>query len=78
MAYSLSFFDTELDARNRHKELQASHPLISKTIGTHLGSVDLDESHGLIGEINQVGHFSLYEATGCVITYCLIGELENA
>ena len=60
-SYGLSMFRSEAQARARFAKLLNRHSQIRTRIGTHVAMVRLTGAHGVQGEENADGHFTLHE-----------------
>ncbi len=59
--YALSFFDSFSNAYQRYIELKKDHPNIQESLGTHIAQGRLDETDGVMSDVDANGHFSLHE-----------------
>jgi len=60
--YALSFFTTLEKARSRYLELKKRGiKNIEENLGTHIAKGTIDETDGVVSEINKSGHFDLHE-----------------
>jgi hypothetical protein len=61
--YALSFFNTEISARERFASLKANICAnVEKTLGTHIAAGNLCASHGISTFADRNGHFELFES----------------
>lgn len=63
--YALSCFDKEDNATQKYESLKKHFSNIAKALGSAMCYGILDETDGLITEINNEGHFDLYEFYEC-------------
>ena len=67
--YALSCIDSEANATAFYGFLLKSCKNIKNTIGDSLSSGCIIESDGLVSEIDNNGHFDLYEFPGCNLAH---------
>ena len=65
---ALSCFNQEDKAVKRYESLRKTIPNIGRSIGDALCYGVLDANDGLITQINNEGHFDLYEFCGCELS----------
>ncbi len=75
--WGLSFFDSQLSARERIQELTKNKKMLFKKLGTHVAEGKLVENDGLSNEPETNGHFTHFEYTGAVLKqkFEIIGKL---
>jgi len=59
--YALSFFCSAETAKSQYLKLKKRNKNIGKSIGTHIAQGVVNETDGLVSEINRNGHFDLHE-----------------
>jgi hypothetical protein len=59
--YALSFFCSIGKAKTQYLKLKKRNKNIGKSLGTHIAQGFINETDGLVSEINKNGHFDLHE-----------------
>ena len=59
--YALSLYDTDANARAFYVEFSTGHDA-AKLLGTHLASVPIDVTDGVISDPDETGHMDLHES----------------
>lgn len=67
LGWSLSFFNSKEQAKNKIRKLASDKNYIYKKLGTHLGTGKLEINDGISNEPNSSGHFSHFEYEGIVL-----------
>ncbi len=63
---ALSMFDSEINARNRFKELlDGTDARVFKTLGTNVAKGDITENDGVNSHPDSKGHFNHHSVSGC-------------
>jgi len=64
LGYALSLFDSLENAQNRYRDMVKGRPTLRKKLGSHIAEGVIEETDGIISEVNSAGHFSLHEFEG--------------
>lgn len=77
--YALSFFSSSERAKNQYLKLRKRNKNIGKRIGTHIAKGFIDETDGVVSEINKSGHFDLHEFKNVDLKrkFCIVSFIEG-
>lgn len=77
--YGLSLFNSLENAQKKYLDLIDSYPTIHQTIGTHIAEGVIEESDGVVSEVNRDGHLTLHESESADLTskFALVMEVYN-
>jgi len=59
--WALSFFKSEIQAKEKFDRMLAKNPRIHKKLGTHIAKGYLNANDGISGECDEIGHFNHFE-----------------
>jgi hypothetical protein len=78
IAYSLSMFDSEINAYNKYKKIVGRKTNLKEKLGTQIGEILLIEEDGLASEpeTNNFGHFSFFEKIDVDLSHKIIRFVE--
>jgi hypothetical protein len=66
--WSLSFFQTLVEAENRLREICKDKEKAYKRLGTHIAIGDLEKTDGKSGNVGESGHFEHHEYVGTIFS----------
>ena len=77
--YALSFFSSLEKAKNQYLKLKKRNKAIGKSLGTHIAKGFIDETDGVVSEINKSGHFDLHEFENVDLKrkFCIVCFIEG-
>jgi hypothetical protein len=59
--WALSFFKSEIQAKEKFDKILSKNPRIHRKLGTHIAKGYLNATDGISGECDEIGHFNHFE-----------------